>query len=200
MQGKRCSGCGLQISWCCCDQIEPSPCQVSVILLLHESETDRPTTTSKIIQKAIPDTQTIIWQRTSEPEALIEQIKEPETDAWLLFPADRPELTSRASEFLPTGNRKLLLIVPDGTWKEVRKIVRKSPWLEKLPILTLDPSETTQYTLRRNSRKDEKQLCSAEALSEALKQIGEIESGQTLSRAFGLFMERYEQQRKGIKP
>ena len=200
MQADCCPGCGLQIPWCCCDQIESSSCQVSVILLLHESEPDRPTTTSKIIQKAIPDTQTFIWQRTSEPEALIKQIEAPDTDAWLLFPADRPELEQRARKLSPPENRKTLLIVPDGTWKEVRKIVRKSPWLEKLPILALNPSETTQYTLRRNSRKDEKQLCSAEALSEALTQVGETESGRALSSAFDLFMERYLQQRKGIKP
>ena len=82
----------------------------------------------------MPDTQTFIWQRTEEPEALIKQIEAPDTDAWLLFPADRPELEQRARKFSPSENRKTLLIVPDGTWKEVRKIVRKSPWLEKLPI------------------------------------------------------------------
>ncbi len=168
------------------------------MLLLNENEPARPTTTSRIIQKALPETQTFIWQRTTQPDALIKQIEAPDTDAWLLFPADRPEMEKRVREFSRTDRKNTLLIVPDGTWKEVRKIVRKSPWLEQLPILALAPQKPTQYTLRRNSHPG--QLSSAEALSEALIQIGEVKAGQTLRNAFDLFMDAFDQQQKRITP
>ena len=193
-----CPECGLETTWCCCNQITPHRCGVSIVLLLNENEPARPTTTSRIIQKALPETQTFIWQRTSQPDALLKQIETPNTDAWLLFPADRPEMKKRVREFSRTDRKNTLIIVPDGTWKEVRKIVRKSPWLEQLPILALAPQKPTQYTLRRNAHPG--QLCSAEALSEALIQIGEAKAGQTLHNAFDLFMGAFNQQQKRITP
>lgn len=198
MNKSYCPDCGLETLWCCCEQISTTPCRASIVLLLNENEPARPTSTSKIIEKTLSNTQTFIWQRTTPPEALIKQIEAPDTDAWLLFPADRPELQTRQKTFSGFNNKKTLIIVPDGTWKEVRKIVRKSPWLNQLPILALEPEQATQYTLRRNAY--EGQLCSAEALSEALCEIEETKAGQRLQHSFDLFMNAYDKQRKGIKP
>ncbi|MGH1463420.1 MAG: tRNA-uridine aminocarboxypropyltransferase [Neptuniibacter sp.] len=193
MPTKLCSGCGLTEKWCCCSQIIPTHSSISFALVLNENEPSRPTTTSKIVQKALLNTQTIIWQRAHEPSSLLKQINSPDTEAWLLFPADRTELLSRQKPFNPTTNKKTLIIVPDGTWKEVRKIVRKSPWLDQLPIIAFKSEHKTRYTLRRN--KQNGQLCTAEAVSELLQQKGDIQAAQTLEKAFNQFMEAFHMQR-----
>lgn len=191
MSATHCKGCGLAISWCCCSQISPQQSELEIALLLHENEPDRPTSTSKIIQKSLPNCQSYIWQRKAPPTILIERIQDPDVDCWLLFPADRPELLPRKKQFPNTAsNKRTLVIVPDGTWKEVRKIIRKSPWLDKLPLLAFDPQTPSRYDLRRNPDADH--LCTAETVIELLKLTADNSPVLTLENAFNLFMEGYK--------
>lgn len=162
-----CLDCGIAYKWCCCSQISSKESNVKVVLLLHENEPSRPTSTSKIILKTLPNAENYIWKRNEFPSTLIEQINDKDTDAWLLFPADRPELKARQQAINIDHQRNTLIIVPDGTWKEVRKIVRKSPWLADLPLLAFDPQTPSRYDLRRNPDLDH--LCTAETVIELLK-------------------------------
>lgn len=193
---EHCAGCGLPNSFCCCKQITPQQSQLQVALLLHANEPQRPTSTSKIIQQVLPQTQTYIWQRKEPPSALIKQIEDEETDAWLLFPADRPDLIPRSQNFTGANpDRKTLIIVPDGTWKEVRKIVRKSPWLDQLPLLAFDPQIPSRYDLRRNPDADH--LCTAETVVELMRLNGEMQCASELDRTVDLFIEGYKASKCG---
>jgi DTW domain-containing protein YfiP len=62
----------------------------------------------------------------------------PTTNATLL----QPLVASRAGE--PS-----LLIVPDGTWREARKIVYANPVLSTLPHLSLPIGEPSEYRVRK---------------------------------------------------
>lgn len=190
-----CEGCGLAIPYCCCSQITPQGSQLELALLLHENEPPRPTTTSKIIQKVLPNSSTYIWQRIDPPQELIDRIQDENTDSWLLFPADRPELVSRSKKFTGAApERNTLIIIPDGTWKEVRKIVRKSPWLSDLPLLAFDPETPSRYDLRRNPDKDH--LCTAETVTELLKLNDENSAADELDRTFEIFMTQYKRSKQ----
>lgn len=160
---------------------------------MHENESERPTTTSYLIRKLLPETQIYIWQRKQPPEALLQQLNSADIDAWLLFPADRAELKPRQQPFSAGAShhgKKQLIIVPDGTWKEVRKIVRKSPWLDKLPLLAFDPSEPSIYDLRRNPDADH--LCTAETVAQVLKLNHEYPAADALLTGLQLFIAQYK--------
>lgn len=197
MQNRSCEGCGLELPWCCCSQIEPQQCQLEFALLLHENEHHRATATSKIIQQVLPTIQLYQWQRKDPPKALLERINAADTEVWLLFPADRPELITRSRPFKPAEKkRSTLIIVPDGTWKEVRKIVRKSPWLDQLPILSFSPARKSRYDLRRNPDADH--LCTAETVAELLKLNREVEAASELDRALDRFIHHYKRARQNL--
>lgn len=189
-----CSGCGLISNWCCCSQSTPTTSRVKLALLLHESEPSRPTTTSKIILNTIQNTQAYLWKRNEPPLELIQQIEDKNTDAWLLFPADREELKVRQQEIKLNTGHETLIIVPDGTWKEVRKIVRKSPWLDQLPLLAFDPKTPSRYDLRRNPDPDH--LCTAETVIELLKLCDELSPATQLTQAFDAFITHYKQSKR----
>jgi len=196
-QGEACTGCGLAGSYCCCSLITPQSSELEFALLLHENESARATTTSKIIQKVLPDISTYIWQRKNPPQALIDRINNKNTDTWLLFPADRPELVDRKKKFNNTiQSQKKLIIIPDGTWKEVRKIVRKSPWLSDLPLLAFDPETPSRYDLRRNP--DSNHLCTAETVTELLKLNGEKAAAEELDRTFETFISQYKRSKQNL--
>lgn len=193
---EHCPDCGLHSDWCCCSQILPHPSQIEIALLLHENESARPTTTSKIIQAAVPNCSAYTWQRKEPPLALLERLNAADTQSWLLFPADRPELLPRSRVFTPaSSDQKTLIVVPDGTWKEVRKIVRKSPWLDNLPLLAFDPQKPSRYDLRRNPDADH--LCTAETIIELLKLADEPAVAASLDNAFDLFLSGYKASKRG---
>lgn len=185
-----CIDCGLASNWCCCSQILPTKSQIQIVLLLHENEPSRPTSTSKIILKTLPNAQSYTWKRNESPSSLIEQINNKNTDTWLLFPADRPELKARQQVLKIDHQRNTLIIVPDGTWKEVRKIVRKSPWLAGLPLLAFDPQTPSRYDLRRNPDTDH--LCTAETVIELLKLGNDNTPAENLNHAFETFLTCYK--------
>ncbi|WP_286239642.1 tRNA-uridine aminocarboxypropyltransferase [Neptuniibacter halophilus] len=191
----RCSGCGLPELWCCCSQIQPQQSDLTLALLLHQNEPERASSTSRIIRRLLPGCQLYLWQRREPPEALLEQIQSSDVECWLLFPADRPDLKLRSRALSPkTSARKRLIIIPDGTWKEVRKMVRKSPWLNDLPLLAFDPGTPSRYDLRRNPDPDH--LCTAETVAELLRLNDEKEAAQQLDQALDLFIQRYKDARQ----
>lgn len=194
MSTDNCSGCGLTSNWCCCSLSTPTHSHVQIALLLHENEPARPTTTSEIILNTLLNTQAYLWKRNDPPMALIQQIADKNTDTWLLFPADRPDLKSRQQPIKQDSTRKTLIIVPDGTWKEVRKIVRKSPWLDHLPLLAFDPQTPSKYDLRRNPDADH--LCTAETVIELLTLCNEPHPAAQLTRAFDAFITHYKQSKR----
>tara|TARA_Y100000782_G_scaffold97436_1_gene110524 strand:- start:3453 stop:4064 length:612 start_codon:yes stop_codon:yes gene_type:complete len=185
-----CLDCGVASKWCCCSQISSKKSKVKIVLLLHENEPSRPTSTSKIILKTLPNAENYIWKRNEPPSTLIEQINDKDTDAWLLFPADRPELKARQQAIKIDHKRNTLIIVPDGTWKEVRKIVRKSPWLADLPLLAFDPQTPSRYDLRRNPDLDH--LCTAETVIELLELCEDKTPAENLTHAFDSFLTCYK--------
>lgn len=166
-------------------------------LLLHENEPDRVSNTSRLISQVLPECETFIWQRKEPPAKLLSLLQNEQYQPWLLFPADRPELVSRAKTLEET-QKTPLIIIPDGTWKEVRKIVRKSPWLDEVPLLSFSPEKPSRYDLRRNP--DANHLCTAEIAAELLEQSGNPVAAMHMNNALDLFLKEYRQWQRSGKP
>ncbi|MGB0466494.1 MAG: tRNA-uridine aminocarboxypropyltransferase [Pontibacterium sp.] len=185
-----CSGCGLPDTYCACNTACCGPLSCQVVLLLHENEPLRPSNTSRLIQQLLPETLAFIWQRKEAPQALVDMIQSEDYQPWLLFPADRPDLQTRARDYRPQAGKTPLIIVPDGTWKEVRKIVRKSPWLASVPLLAIEPKAPSRYTLRRNPDADH--LCTAETVAEVFRDLNEPVAAEKLAQQLDRFLHRYQ--------
>lgn len=156
-------------------------------LLLHENEPLRPSATAPLIQALIPDTRTFIWQRREPDPELLQLLQNPDYDPYLVFPADRPA-TGPRQVHRAEGTGRPLFLIPDGTWKEVRKIVRKSPYLDRLPILSLQPEYPTRYTLRRNP--DAQHLCTSEIAALLLTPMAPL-LAERLTTALEQFQQQY---------
>lgn len=63
------------------------------------------------------------------------------------------------------GKRPLFVLL-DATWTEARKMFRKSPYLDALPVLSLTPAQLSRYRLRRSTRGEH--LCTAEVAAMCL--------------------------------
>ncbi|HSC84024.1 MAG TPA: DTW domain-containing protein, partial [Pseudomonas sp.] len=77
----------------------------------------------------------------------------------------------------------------DATWSEARKMFRKSPYLDGLPVLSLQPEQLSRYRLRRS--KYDEHLCTAEVAALCLELAGDTQAAGALDAWLDLFTERY---------
>ncbi|MBY4676659.1 tRNA-uridine aminocarboxypropyltransferase [Marinobacterium arenosum] len=190
MSEANCPGCGLATDYCVCRWARPHQTQARLALLLHPNEPARPSNTARLIRQVLPDSSWHLWARKQPPAELLQRLKQPHIQPWLIFPADRPELAERAHPWQPpAAGKTALFILPDGTWKEVRKLLRQSPWLDDIPILAFDPPQRSRYTLRRNPDADH--LCTAEVATALLQLTGEPGAANDLDRLLDRFLSHY---------
>ncbi|MBZ9689720.1 DTW domain-containing protein [Clostridium estertheticum] len=185
-----CNKCGLPNINCLCDKAPKIKTNAMIWILSTEKEFYRPSNTARLLELVNPDsTEIFLWERTKIPEKLIANLNNEIYEPFLLFPIETYETASRKVEYKNTGKIPAFIII-DGTWKEARKIFRRSPYLEKLPILSLEPAFKSNYDLRRGVV--DGNLCTIEVAMEVLKINGEIEYSQVVNEFFNLFLKSYK--------
>lgn len=150
---------------------------MQIILLTHSREISKKTNTGHLVQQFIPNTRTIVWQRTQPDKKLLQLIESGNTA--LVYPSE--DKSSSASHY---DFENFILI--DSTWQEARKIYNRSPYLQNLPRLELIPTSQSKYNLRRNQL--EGGLCTAECAIELLLVKGKTKLANELDISFKNFI------------
>lgn len=185
-----CNKCGLPIINCICHQAAKVSTQAKFWILSSEREFYRPSNTARLLRLINPEsTEIFLWERTKDPEQLIKNIQLEKCAVFVLFRTENEELENRNVEFEPT-DRIPAFIILDGTWKEARKILRKSNFLKGLPLVSLEPNCASNYDLRKGAA--EGNLCTIEAVIEILKINGEGGSAQIIENYYKLFLKSYK--------
>lgn len=188
-----CSTCGFTHN-CTCPHQPMIHSQAEFVLLYHENERHKLTNTGRLLRNSLPSTTEYTWHRKEQPEALINQIKAHDTQAWLLFPSENPIPSSDFSTHAKP-HKKQLFILLDATWQEAKKMVNKSPWLQTLPCLMLETNGSSRYHLRRNQNQGN--LCTCEAGIEVFRMLKEPENAQALSDYYDHFLRVFQAERSG---
>lgn len=93
------------------------------------------------------------------------------------------------NQLQPQAGKRPLFVLLDATWPEARKMFRKSPYLDQLPVLSLQPEQLSRYRLRRSKRGDH--LCTSEVASLCLELAGDQLAAQTLDAYLDVFTNHY---------
>ena len=185
-----CNKCGLPIINCVCDKAPKIKTDARIWILSTEKEFYRASNTARLLKIVNPhSTEIFLWERTKIPEKLVSNLNNEMYDTFLLFPVENCEIMSRKVEYKSTDKVPVFIII-DGTWKEARKIIRRSAYLEKLPIISLEPNFKYKYDLRRGAKSGN--LCTIEAAIEVLKINGEIDNSQVINEFYDLFLKSYK--------
>lgn len=126
-------------------------------MLAHRNEAPKSTNTARLVVKMLEGSELRVrGEREDEPRAPL-----PAGRKVVLFPSEG------ARELGPDDRAEpLVLLVPDGSWSQARKAVRRDAALAGVETVTLPPGAPTRYRLRRNPR--ERGLCTLEAIARAL--------------------------------
>ncbi|MCV2368127.1 tRNA-uridine aminocarboxypropyltransferase [Roseateles oligotrophus] len=193
----RCEGCRLALTHCMCSLRPSVPTRAGVCLLMADVEPLKPSNTGWLIADMVADTFAFGWARTETDPALLELLKDPQWQAYVVFPGEfvAPERVVRSVPLWDAGEtqtaKRPLFILLDGTWSEARKMFRKSPYLDQLPVLSLELAQISQYKLRRSRRDDH--FCTSEVASLCLSLAGEELAAQTLETYLDVFTHHYLQ-------
>lgn len=185
----RCQRCLLPTANCLCRTIQPHDARSRFCLVMFDTEPLKPSNTGRLIADILPDTQAFLWSRTSPNPQLLSALNTPDYQPYLVFLADDSGAERQILEQLPPQGKPPLFVLLDGTWPEARKMFRKSPYLDKLPILSLTVDALSRYQLRVASNAG--QHCTAEIAIALLGQAGDNAAAQALSDHFDRFRRRY---------
>jgi DTW domain-containing protein len=160
---------------------------------MGDTEPLKPSNTGWLVADIVPDTHAFAWARTTADPALLALLADPQWRPCVVFPGEfvAPErLTHSLLQGLDerSGPRPLFVLL-DGTWQEARKMFRKSPYLDHLPVLSLHPDHASRYQLRRSSKAEH--LCTAEVAALCLALADEAHTSQTLVAYLDVFTDHY---------
>jgi len=168
-------------------------------LLMADIEPLKPSNTGWLIADVVPDTFAFGWARTEVDPALLALLADPQWQPVLVFPGEfvAPE---RVVHALPTPNaaQRPLFVLLDATWPEARKMFRKSPYLNNLPVLSLNPAQASRYQLRRAHRSEH--WCTSEVAALCLALAGEPQIAQTLQAYLDVYTHHYLQAKHQLPP
>lgn len=186
---KRCSFCLLPEKQCLCDTIKPQSATSQFCLMMYDTEVMKPSNTGKLIADVLPDTLAFLWSRTTPEQALLEAINSPHRQAYVVFPESYAATDRTVYHQLPANSKPPLFIMLDGTWAEARKMFRKSPYLDSLPLFSIKEASQSEYILRQAAR--EEQHCTAEVAATILAHAGDMAASQQLFCHFSYFRQQY---------
>lgn len=189
-KGARCAGCRLVPSHCMCALRPVVPTRAGMCLLMADIEPLKPSNTGWLIADVVTDTFAFPWARTEVDPALLTLLADPQWQAYVVFPSAFAEPARVVNDVTSTPpDKRPLFILLDGTWDEARKMFRKSPYLQGLPVLSLHPNQLSRYALRR--AQSEAHFCTAEVGAMCLHLAHEHQAANALNAYLDVYTHRY---------
>lgn len=189
---QRCDQCRIDRQFCICTLRPSAPSNAAFLLLYYDDEVLKPSNSGRLIADLFSDTFAYIWQRTEVEPALLALLKDPTWRPIVVFPQEyaTPERELCQPEALNLAGRRPLFILLDGSWREAKKMFRKSPYLDGFPVWSVTPEAPSRYQVRKAAK--EVQLATAEVAAMLLSELGETANSALLHAWFDLFSYRYQ--------
>jgi DTW domain-containing protein YfiP len=135
-----------------------------VLILQHPQEAEHALNTARLAALGLLNCEL----RCAEQFADLPQLlSDPRWQSCLLFPGEQSVAVGQCARDCPA--KPLQLVVPDGTWRKVRKLLHLNPALAALPRVTLGTVTTSRYRLRKAAMTGA--LSTIEAIVQALEEI-----------------------------
>lgn len=155
---------------CLCSLVPTIDTKTRVVVLMHCSERNKPSNTARLVNLALPNSE-IRYQGEIHKPLSLDGLGDPERETLILFPEASAALLdpSEAAQI----RKPVTLVVPDGTWKQAKKIAAYAssiPGSRRICVPFIEPS---RYRLRTADRAN--RLCTLEAIARALGVLDSIE-------------------------
>lgn len=183
----RCPGCWLPTALCLCAELPRLAVRTRVVVMMHRREAVTSSNTGRIAARVLEGSSVRV--RGGDPAIDPEPL--PEGRRLVLFPAAEARLLT-ADDAAGDG---VVLLVPDGTWSQARRLLRRDAMFQGAEVVTLPPAGPSRYGLRRHAR--EGSVCTLEAIGRALGVLEGEAIEARLAEVLDRFVARSQRARKG---
>jgi len=195
----RCELCRLAKQFCICELAPKVDSQAGFLLLMYDTEVLKPSNTGKLIADLIPDSFAFLWSRTEVNPEIIALLEDPIWQPMIVFPkayvGEEREIFD--NKITLTSGKRPLFIMLDGSWREAKKMFRRSPYLQHLPVVSFTPKVpeneeeiSSRYQIRLAANNTE--LATAEVAAQILSLVGEQTNADLLDLWFDVFSYEYQ--------
>lgn len=175
----------MHIHDCICDLIPRLSLQTRVVVVMHYREWSKPTASAPLIALADPRTEIRLRGEKDVPFDANGLVLESH-QTLLLYPSDDAVVLS--PEVVARDPRPVTLVVPDGTWGQASRMVKREPALQDLARVVLPDMGPSRYRLRHEPKHGG--LGTFEAIARALRILEGEETYQRLNVPFEAMVER----------
>ncbi|MEH6533775.1 MAG: tRNA-uridine aminocarboxypropyltransferase [Photobacterium frigidiphilum] len=186
---ERCRQCMLRKHLCICSIKPMIKSNAAFLLVMFDDEILKPSNTGRLIADLFEDTFAYIWSRTEPNQDMLTLLDDPQWQPYVVFPAEYAEPERVAEHIELEDGKRPLFIMLDGSWSEAKKMFRRSPYLDRFPILSINPDKPSRYRMREASK--ENQLGTAEVAARIIDLFGEGNNADMLDLWFDVFRESY---------
>jgi DTW domain-containing protein YfiP len=175
----------MHIKDCICALIPQLDLQTRVVVIMHYREWSKPTASAPLIALADPRSEIRLRGEKDVPfdhHGLVLEAHQ----TLLLYPAEDAQVLSR--ELVAQDPRPVTLVVPDGTWGQASRMVKREPALQGLPRVVLPDMGPSRYRLRHEPKHGG--LGTFEAIARALRILEGEDVYQRLNAPFEAMVER----------
>jgi DTW domain-containing protein YfiP len=183
---ERCPACWLHRPLCLCQEVERKNSQTRVKIVLHCGELNRPSNTGHLVPLALSQARCIVRGGQGGERLDAEGLLDAQRRNVLLYPD--PNASVLSTEFRASDESPLTLIVPDGSWRQSRRMFCRDLGILPVERVCLPGGGLSQYELRRQT--DPSHFSTLEAVARALGVIESKELEVSLLSVMALFVER----------
>lgn len=141
-----CDKCARPLKVCICNALTELQAPLEVVIWQDPTEAKHKLSTAPLLNLSITNSRLLVGEEFGFTDIFSDsRIGE----CALLYPlADGTELVERDKQQV----KKLLIL--DGTWRKVRRLIHLNPWLNDLSYISLHPDFQSQYRIRKSPRAD----------------------------------------------
>jgi DTW domain-containing protein YfiP len=176
-----CLTCRRALVNCYCAKVRPFESNPAFVILIEPKEARHRFGTGRMAHHCLSNSLVIEGVDFTEHGRVNAILGDPNGYPMLLYPGSRSiNLSNLAAEeraALIPADKKIVVFLLDGTWKTVRKMIRASHNLRRLPFISFEPPTPSNYRIRLQPRP----YCysSIEAIHQVIDLLAVANKGET---------------------
>jgi len=174
-----CPLCASSRALCVCDAVPRIALRTRICLVMHHRELTRRSNTGLLAVRALANSELRIRGEEREPLDLGDLLT-PRYRTFLFFPSrDAVELDAA---LVAQAQGPIQLIVPDGTWRQARKIHTRHLELKDVPRVKISAPNNSTFQLRTQSRPE--RMATLQAIARGLGIIEGVQVEDELMKLY----------------
>ncbi|MGC4089878.1 MAG: DTW domain-containing protein [Polyangiaceae bacterium] len=176
----RCLRCRLHVESCVCAELPRIELSTRVALVMHHREATKPTATGPLALTCLANSARYLHGLQDAPLDLVHLHEDGARRVLVLFPTEGARALSRALR--DEDERPITLVVPDGNWRQARRIPQRVRGLEHAEHVVLPPGPPSAWGVRWEPMAGG--LATFEAIARAIGVLENADAQARLESAF----------------